>query len=172
MNAESTSPAMQQGWRRVVLGKRPLWTLLRILALVLTTFILLKFVFYPIRVTGISMEPTYFDGTINLINRLAYHKAPPERGDVVLIRRSQKEYLLKRIVGLPGERVGFWEGTLYVNRKPMDEPYVKRRQPWIVAPELLGADEYYVVGDNRGMHPRNHAFGIIKKEQILGKVVF
>ena len=72
------------------------------------------------------MLPTYHDGQINFLNRLAYLRHEPQRGDVVGIRYSGDSILLlKRIVGLPGEEVSFDEGKLFINGKPLEEPYVK-----------------------------------------------
>ncbi len=78
---------------------------------------------------------------------------------------------LKRIVGLPGETVGFENGHVVVNGNVLDEPYEKTSCDWNVPPVQLGPDEYYVVGDNRVMPAENHVFGKTTRDRILGKVL-
>src|ERR1035441_1356397 len=71
-------------WLRVVaIGRRPKRTLLRLAVLVVAAVVAFKFVLIPIRVVGFSMEPTFHDHAINFINRLAYVRGQPQRGDVV-----------------------------------------------------------------------------------------
>ena len=87
----------------------------------------------PVRISGISMEPTYDDGTVNLVNRFSYYWKQPARGDVVAIRTSGSHIMfLKRIIGLPGETIAIEEGVVLINGKPLDEPYLLNRQPWDV----------------------------------------
>src|SRR6185436_16727511 len=86
-------------WERILLGTRPLFTLLRVLALVSFCFLTIKFIVLPIRVSGTSMEPTYHNGSLNYVNLLAYRSKKPERGDVVSIRVSPHNYYFKRVVG-------------------------------------------------------------------------
>lgn len=159
----------------LVIGRHPKWTLVRVAIVILTTFILLEFVVIPIRVTGISMSPTYADGSINFINRLAYRHAKPQRGDVVGVRLKAGEHLMymKRIVGLPGETVAFHDGKLMIDGQPMDEPYVKCTCNWEMSPVHLGPNWYYVVGDNRAMRREDHyQFKADLITQIVGKVIF
>jgi signal peptidase I len=121
------------------------------------------------------MEPTYHNGRINLINRLAYWRSEPKRGDVVGIRLAGVRVMyMKRIIGLPGERVTFKNGTVLINDRELNEPYVKYRGRWRIPELKLGADEYYVVGDNRGTAPVGHGHegGGIDRRRIIGKVVF
>jgi len=162
---------------RVIIGRNPAWTLARIAILILAVWVTFSYVITPpIRVTGISMQPTFFDGQINFLNRLAYLRRPPERGDIVGIggfnTSGHTTMLLKRIVALPGETIEFRFGKLYVDGKRIEEPYVKTRCDWGMAPERLAADEYYVVGDNREMAQRDHVQGRAQRKQIVGKVVF
>jgi len=79
--------------------------------------------------------------------------------------------LLKRVVGLPGERIGFSSGHVTVNGSAIEEPYRKLKSNWERQPVLLGPDEYFVVGDNRSMPIEDHTLGIAKRERILGKAM-
>ena len=75
----------------------------------------------PVRVRGISMEPTYHDSTLNLVNRLVLPGPLPARGDVVAIRLAGPNVLyVKRIIGLPTERVSIVEGIVEINGAPLD----------------------------------------------------
>ena len=141
-------------------------------ALVLAVVLIRQYVLLPIRVVGISMEPTFHDGQLRLVSRLAYRSSTPQRGDVVSIRLAGKRLLLlKRIIGLPGEKIEIKQGVVLVNGQPLDEPYLKlHRAPWDYTSEPLQADEYFVVGDNRSMDRDDHYFGKVKRERILGKV--
>ncbi len=158
--------------RRLTIGRNPRVTLIRAVILGILTVVLFKTILLPVRVTGISMAPTYRDGRVNFINRLAYRKHDPQRGDVVGVRfAGPSVMLLKRVVGLPGERVGFSRGQVTVNDTPLDEPYLRWPSKWEREPVELGPDEFFVVGDNRTMPMRDHTFGIAKRERILGKLM-
>jgi signal peptidase I len=119
------------------------------------------------------MTPAYRNGTVNFVNRISYSKAKPNRGDVVAIKMArQKSLLLKRIIALPGERVAIRRGVVTVNGAPLNEPYVLSNRTWN-SPEIhLRDDEYFVIGDNRTMDQRWHDYGVRKREDIVGKVIF
>jgi signal peptidase I len=167
------APAAPPSWlRRLVIGRNPRVTLLRALALVVVSFITFKFILLPIRVTGGSMEPNFRDRRVNFINRLAYLQHAPQRGDVVGVRfTGPSVMLLKRVVGLPGEQIGFAQGRVTVNGAPLAEPYLVLRSDWNRAPITLGPDEFFVVGDNRSMPMQWHYFGIAERRRILGKAL-
>ena len=168
--AETTS---RPNWLRdIAVGRNPRVTLVRILILVAACFVVFKYILLPIRVTGISMEPTYHDRSINFLNRLPYLMHEPRRGDVVNIRYAGPHVMLmKRVVGLPGETIEFVHGTIFINGAPLAEPYEKNPSDWTLPPEKIGADEYFVVGDNRTMPSGDHKFGRVERERILGKVL-
>src|SRR5262245_58415412 len=119
------------------------------------------------------MLPTYGPGELNLVNRFAYQSAPPGRGDVVAIQMAGPHVLyVKRVIGLPGERVAVKAGLVEINGTALTEPYVRNRKPWDVPEVTLGAREYFVIGDNRGVSAGEHDFGRVEVDRILGKVVF
>ena len=156
----------------LVLGRNPRFTMIRAVLLAVVAFVVFRFVLLPVRVSGGSMEPSYHDNRVNFINRLAYWRHEPDRGDVVGIRFAGRSVmLLKRIVGRPGEEVGFKNGRVTVNGAVLDEPYVKLPSDWNRPPVRLGPDEYFVVGDNRSMPMENHYFGIAERNRILGKTL-
>ena len=123
------------------------------------------------------MLPTYREGGVNFVNRLAYVRSAPKRGDVVAIRLSNPSLLppsimfLKRIVGLPGETVEFHAGHVFINGSPIDEPYITGHWDWERPPVRLDPDQYYVVGDNRSMPEIYHEEGRTRRDHIVGKIL-
>lgn len=129
-------------------------------------------------VDGDSMEPVLHDGERVWIDRLSYRFAEPERYDIVVFRYRYRDgrYYMKRIVGLPGETVQILGGSVYVDGKLLGEAYglepiekAKRAE----MPVVLGADEYFVLGDNRNhsTDSRDSDVANVAKEQITGKVI-
>jgi signal peptidase I len=157
----------------LLFGPNPRHTAIRITVLVSAAVVVFGVVLLPIRLSGISMEPTYNDGTLNFANRLAFAWRQPARGDVVAIRMAGPSVVyVKRIVGLPGERVEITMGTVVIDGKPLLEPAVVHRAPWNVSALTLGDDEYFLIGDNRAMTSENHDFGRATRERIVGKMLF
>ena len=146
---------------------------MRVLLLIVASIGIFGWVLIPVRTDGISMEPTYESGRINLVNRLAYLSSSPARGDVVAIRLAGLHVLyIKRIIALPGERISFHSGEVRIDGVPLTEPYVHFRRGWELPEVRLGPAEYCVVGDNRGMYAADHTFGRVDAVRIVGRVVF
>jgi signal peptidase I len=161
------------GWlSRVLIGRNPKFTLVRLLIWVAVLVLMSQFVLMPIRVEGISMLPTLKESGIKFVNCLAYTFHPPQRGDVVAIKFSGKHLMLcKRIVGLPGETLAFHDGHVFINGHVLEEPYVKAPCNWEHEPEQVGPEEYYVVGDNRSMEYEDHTQGRAERKRIVGKLM-
>ncbi|HXG54190.1 MAG TPA: signal peptidase I [Vicinamibacterales bacterium] len=158
---------------RLLVGSNPRRTFVRVVILIAASAITFGWILLPIRAEGISMLPTYESGTLHFVNRLSYIAASPARGDVIAIRLAgDRVYYVKRVVALPGERVQIVDGTIHVNDVPLSEPYVKNRRPWNVDEVALTYQEYFVVGDNRGMNAADHDFGRAQRSRIVGRVVF
>ena len=155
--------------RRLVFGSNPRRTAIRVLVLALVSFVTFGWILIPIRAEGVSMQPTYQSGTLHLVNRLAFLFRPPARGDVVAIRLAGPHVLyVKRVVGLPGERLKISAGQLYVNGVSLDEPYVRIRRSWEMEEVTLTPREYLVIGDNRGQSD----LGRVDVGKIASMVVF
>lgn len=159
--------------RRLVFGRNPRRTAVRVLVLASLSFVVFRWVLIPIRAEGISMLPTYESGSLNFVNRLAYLFDKPSRGDIVAIKLAGPHVLyVKRIIALPGERISISAGQVYLNGMPLNEPYVRNRNPWEISEVTLGPREYFVIGDNRGMRAKDHDFGRIDVSRIVGRIVF
>lgn len=126
-------------------------------------------VLWPVQVLGDSMLPNYHSGERHFINKLAYRAANPQRGDVVALYAPNGEVYLKRVLGLPGETVTFTNGGIAINGQELKEPYVDTKVRAGKGEEgKLGADDYYVIGDNRATSVR----GKVPRQDIIGKVMF
>ncbi len=124
-------------------------------------------------VDGLSMEPRVHAGEIVLINTLSYRFGPVRRGDVVAFRHDAPtaETYIKRIVGLPGERVELREGVVFVDGRVLAEPYVqfrdKRSTPVLAVPPHA----YYVLGDNRADSDDSRNWGVLHDTDVVGKAL-
>jgi signal peptidase I len=124
------------------------------------------------QIEGMSMEPTYHSGERVLVSR--YLTGSPGRGDVVIFDppvRSREDFI-KRVIGVPGDRVTIRNGRVFVNGQPLAEPYLQGRQTtcsgrWCDV--TLGADQYYVMGDNRPNSSDSRTFGPVAGDRIRGK---
>ncbi|TSC84622.1 MAG: signal peptidase I [Parcubacteria group bacterium Gr01-1014_13] len=140
------------------------------------------FLFKPFYVKGASMEPNFFDKEYLIIDELSYRLRPPERGEVVVFKypENPKEYFLKRIIALPGERVKVSEGqvTIYNKEHPegviLNEPYLPQNLLTVGngLPVQLDENNYYVMGDNRPNSFDSRRFGAVDKSLVVGRVFF
>jgi signal peptidase I len=162
--AETSEPI---NWHRLVFGPNPTRTLRRVLIWTTCTLVLFHYLLLPIKVIGASMTPTYRDGAVNLVNRLAYTRKAPKRGDVVVLHDGE-DLILKRIIALPGEKVSLERGRIRINGIPLHDQFSMELIAADSDAYTLGPDEYFVIGDNRG----SSIFGKFPKHAILGKIVF
>ena len=134
------------------------------------------FLFKPFYVRGQSMEPNFHEKDYLIIDELSYRMREPERGEVVVFKapNASKDYYLKRIVGLPGERVKISDDKIiiYNDEFPqgtvLPETYLEKTTYGDVD-QTLGTEEYFVLGDNRGASYDSRRFGPIKKSGIVGR---
>lgn len=131
------------------------------------------------QVVGSSMEPTLNSGDILILDKFSYHFNDIKRGDIVLAYYNDTKYLIKRVVGLPGEKIKYKDNVLYINDTKYDETYLSDTITDNFSLKDIGYDTipddmYFVLGDNRSnsLDSRNEKVGLIKKEDIIGKVRF
>jgi signal peptidase I len=122
------------------------------------------------QVRGSSMEPTLHNGQYLVISKVTYWIHPPERGDVIVFHppNSLDDDYIKRVIGLPGELVEIRQGALFVDGVQLDESYIINPGVYSGAWQLEG-DEYFVLGDNRRNSSDSHTWGVLPKENIVGK---
>ncbi len=135
---------------------------------------------YTLSNVGESMEPTLKSGDKVLINRLVYEIKSPSYGDLIVFKPNGNQnahYHIKRVVGKPGDTVTIQSGRVFVNGELLNETVQTESMEDAGLAEdgvKLGADEYFVLGDNRNNSEdsRSANFGNVKKEDILGRAWF
>jgi len=121
------------------------------------------------KIDGSSMEPNLHNEEYVIVDKVTYLFGPPQRGDVVVFdRNGDSKDFIKRIIGLPGETVEVSQGKVYIDGLPLDEPYVAPSSDTKTALRL-GADEYFVMGDNRSNSQDSRTFGPIHRGNIVGR---
>jgi signal peptidase I len=137
----------------------------------------------PFYVKGASMEPNFYDNEYLIIDEISYRFNEPARGDIVVFKypRNPEEYFIKRIIGLPGEKVQIKDGFVYLYNKEnilgikLDETYLQAGDRTYGLNEeivTLRDSEYYVLGDNRNSSKDSRSFGPVDKKLITGRVLF
>ncbi len=121
-------------------------------------------------VSGTSMLPTLKPGDVLLVDKRAYKRIEPHRGDVIVAKYSG-ELIVKRVVGLPGEEVEVRNGRLYINNRLMQEGYQVGQGTLYVEKGNLLEGDFATLGDNRAVSPASAIHPIVTKADILGKVV-
>src|SRR3954447_16999629 len=132
------------------------------------------FVAEPMAIPSGSMEPTLMPGDQVLVNKLAYRLGSPHRGDLTVFHAPDGGQLtLKRIVGLPGDRVGIADGVLTVNGRLRHESYVDLAKTDSVyyGPVTVPAGRVFVMGDNRHESHDSRDFGPVAERDLMGKVL-
>ena len=160
---------------------RELWDWVKSIATAVVIVILLNtFVFNLSTVKGQSMEPTLKEKEWLYVNKFVYWIGDPKRGDVVILKDPdstdpERQYLVKRVVGVPGDKVEVRGGKLYVNGVEADEPYTDIRiEDGNWGPLVVEEGRYFVMGDNRhrGASKDSRMFGTVDREAIQGRADF
>jgi len=156
---------------------------IRLVCVLLAVILLARmFVFEPGVTDGRSMEMTFLDNDVFLVNKFALLFREPNRGDIVQINMKRlNEVILKRVIGLPGEKITFKQGDVYVitaqNQEiKLDETYLNKQHVTkdisdhsfvsVTVPEHM----YFVLGDNREMSTDSRTFGFVHRSDIFGIV--
>ncbi len=148
-----------------------------LLVVLLLTYLFITFVAQRTEVKGSSMYDTLEDGDSLLVDKISYRFKDPQRFDIIVFpfQYAEDTFYIKRIIGLPGEKVRIdGEGNIYINGEILEENYGTEviKEPGIAVNEItLGKDEYFVLGDNRNnsTDSRFDIVGNIHKKNIVGK---
>jgi signal peptidase I len=169
---------------------------LEAVVLALVVFLVIQTSIQNFKVEGSSMHPTLEGGQYLLVNKLVYFRIdkerlsrmipfwratyaehsfavhPPQRGEVIVFHfpRDPSRDFVKRVIGLPGDRVEIRNGTVFVNRQALNEPYLTSRDTSNMGQVSLRDGEYFVLGDNRRGSNDSRNWGPVPEEHILGKV--
>jgi len=157
--------------------KEILSTSLYLLCVLVLTFLVIKYVGQRTEVNGASMEPTLHNGDNLIVDKISYRFTEPKRFDIIVFpfEYEDETYFIKRIIGMPGEEVMIDEdGTIYIDGKELRESYGKEviQDPGRAAETIeLGADEYFVMGDNRNnsTDSRSELVGNLHRDEIIGR---
>lgn len=139
-------------------------------ALVIVLFIN-AFLAQATRVEGQSMEPNLHPNQRLIIEKVSYRFDMPERGDIVVLKLPgrRSEPLIKRVIGLPGETVEIHGGQVFINGKPLKEPYLRTRTYGDMPPRKVPEGCIFVLGDNRNASNDSRFFGPVPLENIVGR---
>jgi len=159
------------------------WELVKVVVISLVIIIPIRyFLIQPFYVKGASMEPNFHDQEYLIIDEISYRFEQPKRGDIIVFRypKDPQQYFIKRIIGLPGEKVILKDGQVYVYNQQfpdgaaLEEKYlaadVKTYSNNGIDSITLGQDEYFVLGDNRNSSRDSRSFGPVNKSFIIGRV--
>jgi signal peptidase I len=173
---EREAPA-RGGGLELSIGGQSVWKWLREVGLALgISIFIIVFLYQPVKVEGTSMMPGLADQERIFINKYAYRLGGIERGDVVVFRYPgdpSKNYI-KRIAGVPGDRIEIVRGAVLVNGNRLQEPYVPEqyRDDRSMSEVTVPANSYFVLGDHRNLSSDSRNFGMVEREAIFGKAVF
>lgn len=149
---------------------------IRVYLLIIVIALLVKtFLVAPIRVNGESMMGTLHDKDIMILDKISYRFSPIKRFDIVVVKYKD-EYLIKRVIGLPGEKVEYKNNKLYVNGKLLKENFSHMKTDDFkldsIGNSKVPKNQYLVLGDNRVNSLDSRIIGFIKRSQISGKTSF
>lgn len=134
---------------------------------ILAVVLIRTFLVTPIKVNGTSMVDTLQHGDTMILNKISMKFRDIKRFEIVVIKTSDS-YLIKRVIGLPGETIEYKDGILYIDDKKVKDPYYKENNTIDFEKVTIPKDHYFVMGDNRGDSIDSRIIGCVEKEDILG----
>jgi len=126
-------------------------------------------------VKGISMNPSFKDGQWLIVSKINHYLHPPQRGEVIVFYfpGTKKDKYIKRIIGIPGDRIEVKDGKVYVNKSELYEGYLDKDEQTEGRVDVkLEAGEYFVMGDNRDHSNDSRTWGPLPREKIIGQAVY
>lgn len=153
------------------------WEMVRVAIISLAIILPVRyFLVQPFYVKGASMEPNFHDHEYLIIDEISYRFNEPQRGDIVVFKypKDPKQYFIKRVIGLPGEKVKIQDGNIYVNGVKLEETYLPDNLETLLPLRGYGdielaSDEFFLLGDNRNQSLDSRVFGPVKREFIVGR---
>ena len=125
-----------------------------------------------IQVQGPSMQTTFTEGDLVFLSKVHYKFSDVKRGEVLIFENKGVKNLIKRVIGLPGEKIEVKNNTLYINDQAYEEDYLADGTvTYDFKTDVIPENCYFVLGDNRQNSQDSRELGCIKKENIIGKVI-
>lgn len=159
-------------------AKKETWEWIKALLIAFILAALVRyFLFAPIVVDGKSMMPTLHNGDRLIINKVAYNIGKPHRFDIIVFHATPTKDFIKRVIGLPGDHIKYRHDTLYVNGKPIPEPYLKSLKEKTKGnltynfSTTVPKGDLFVMGDNRRRSEDSRIIGPVPINKVVGKVV-
>lgn len=149
---------------------------LKIVIFVVVILFIIQYVFSVTKVVGNSMYPTLKDEELFILSKFNYRFTDVKRGDIISLKYANTKYLIKRVIGLPGENVYIKDSTLFINNEKFEESYISKELEYDdFYLKDLGYDKipegmYLVLGDNRVDSLDSREIGLISKKDIIGKI--
>lgn len=134
-------------------------------------FFLIQTVVRNFRVVGTSMEPNLHNSQYLIVDKISYRLGEPQQGDVIVFEPPNRpgEDYVKRVIGVSGELVEIQNGQVFINNEPIEEPYVVYPGSYSMSPRRVGANELFVLGDNRNSSSDSHNWGMLETDKVVGK---
>jgi signal peptidase I len=125
-----------------------------------------------VRVENISMQPTLYEGELLVVYKLAYQFGEPYRGDIIVFHHNRQppEDYIKRVIGLPGDKVEIYDQQVFVNGESLNEPYIAA-PPTYNGTWQVPEDQLFVLGDNRNRSSDSHVWGFVPLGDVVGRAV-
>ena len=161
-----TQPEQTEDWKRFALD------IIETVVLAVVLYFGINAISARVRVDGFSMVPTLQDGEYILVSKLSYKTGEPARGDIIVfgLPTDQKQELIKRVIGLPGETVSITDGTIRINGNILTETYIAQ-EPLYNGEWKVSEGQLFVLGDNRNNSKDSHQWGLLPMENIIGKAI-
>lgn len=149
-----------------------------VLLIVLSVFLLRTFVLTPISIDGDSMEPTLHSRDFLMMERVSYYFNEPERFDIVVFKATKQKDYIKRVIGVPGDRIEYKDNQLYINNEKVNEYFLTQTESFTndftvedIEPsyDIIPENHFLVLGDNRSNSTDSRTIGLIPKENIMGR---
>ncbi len=127
------------------------------------------FLFAPYEVNGTSMYPTLGGNELLIVNKIIYDVSDPSYGDIVVFHTDEHRDFIKRIIGLPGDKVAVKNGSVFRNGKKLNEPYIAEKMIGDFPETVVSKGHLFVLGDNRNNSKDSRIIGAVDEKEVVGR---